>query len=437
MMCNKYKYKFRLSLLLFSVFIIFLFLFINGCGTTPIVDNSIPSPSSTTIITPTLFTPNISPSATPTSIPDVPTTDSSEAVTPKPATPQPTSKSARVVMVGDMLMHDGVINSGKSDNGYNFDHLFSNVFTEINTADLAIVNQEVIIAGTQFGISGYPYFNSPLELCDSIVKAGFDIVLNASNHTLDKGKDAMLFSLSHWRNNFPQVGILGMHDSKQDREKIHLVEINDINFAILNYTYGVNGSGKAALAENPYLVDVLEESRVRSDIIRAEAMADITIVTVHWGTEYSHVPSETQREWADLFLDNGVDLVLGTHPHVIQPIEWLTREDGHKMLVYWSLGNFVNCTSGRGAGKGARMLGAMSDVTFIKDKNGATYIDKAVAHSLITHIDYAQYGITTYFFKEYNESMFLKNQAITFDSTFSYQFCIDTFNTILGDYLVK
>lgn len=447
MLCS--KYRFRFSVLLFAMFLLFMCFLINSCKTPAIIDNVTSSPLSTT---PLPDSSHWGPTSSPSTTPGPTTTQTPEfipSLTPEPTlevlvtaspeiiTPEPTTSTARVIMVGDMLMHDGVINSGKNDSGYNFDHLFTNILSEINSADLAIVNQEVIIAGPEYGIDGYPRFNSPLELANSIVKAGFDVVLNASNHTLDKGKDAMLFSLSYWRNTFPEVNAIGMHDSVQDANKIIIREVNGIKFAFLNFTYGVNNSGKEIIAQEPYLVDILEETRVRSDIARAEAMADITIMTVHWGTEYTHIPSKSQKNWANIFLECGVDLVLGTHPHVIQPVEWLERDDGHRMLVYWSLGNFVNCTSGRGTGKGARMLGAMSDVTFIKDKNGVTTIENAVAHSLITHIDYSQYGITTYFFDDYTESMFDNNQAKTFDSVFSYQYCIDTFDSILGAFLAQ
>ena len=438
------KCFFRFSMLFFLLLLLITCFLINSCGVSSGIDNVSREPTDLFSTqtpaaepTPTLAA---SPSATtifdltPTSTPG-PLPSASITSTPEIITPEPTDSTARVIMVGDMLMHDGVINSGNSGEGYNFDHLFTNILSDVRSADIAIVNQEVIIAGAEYGISGYPRFNAPLELADSLVDAGFNVIASASNHTLDKGKDAMLFSLANWQSKYPDISVVGMHDSSGDSEEITVRDVNGIRFALLNYTYGLNAFGNTFLQQDPYLVDILEEARVRADIARAKDIADITIILVHWGTEYTHTPSQVQRNWANIFLECGVDLVLGTHPHVIQPIEWLEREDGHKMLVYWSLGNFVNCTSGRGTGRGARMLGAMSDVIFIKDKNGATTIQSAVAHPLITHIDYSQYGITTYLFKNYSEALFADNQARTFDSGFSYQYCIDTFRTILGDFL--
>lgn len=367
-----------------------------------------------------------------------PSTEAPVSASPVPTStpsPSPSPQTARIVMIGDMLMHDGVINSGLSNGKYNFDHLFTNISEEILGADIAIVNQEVIIAGPDYEISGYPRFNSPLELANSISKAGFDIVLHASNHPLDKGKDAALYCLSYWQSNFPHIDVLGIHETEEDAKEITVREINGIKLAFLNYTFDVNASLKPILQQTPYLVDTLNEEKVRRDIANAELLADATIVAVHWGTEYTHKVSDYQQKWAKIFLECGVDLVLGTHPHVIQPVEWLESSDGHRMLVYWSLGNFVNCTSGRGRGKGARMLGAMSDVTFTKNEKGATTISTAVAHSLITHIDYSEYGITTYLFNEYTQELFSQNKTKEIDPDFSYQFCVNTFETVLGDFL--
>ncbi len=344
----------------------------------------------------------------------------------------------RLIMVGDILMHDAVIESGLGEDGkYDYSHLFENISEMLESSNVKIANQEVIIAGEKYGISGYPRFNSPLALADALADAGFNVIAHATNHTLDKGADAMLECLSYWRTEYPSVSVVGMHDSKKDAEKITLVEENGIVLAILNYTYGVNYAGDDDIEASPYLVDILKESRVRADIRIAEQIADATVVAVHWGTEYTHEYSSTQKKWANVFLEEGVELVLGTHPHVIQPIEWMEGKGGRRMLVYWSLGNFVNCTSESGKGKGARMLGAMADVLFAVDDDSRVYIESASAHPLITHLDYSRYGITTYLFDEYTEQLFSENKAKEKDASFTYEYCVDTFDDILGDFWMR
>ncbi len=346
--------------------------------------------------------------------------------------------TAHLIMVGDILMHDPVLEGGKTDDGYSYEHLFANVADEISSADLALFNQEVIIAGERYGIQGYPRFNAPFELADALASVGFDVAVHATNHTLDVGKQALLDCLSNWETKYPQIEVVGMHDSAEDAEHISVIEKNGIKIAILNYTYTLNGAGSAAIARDPYLVDVLDENRIRRDTKRAGELADFIVVCAHWGTEYTHTPSASQKRWADIMLECGVDLVLGTHPHVIQPVEWLEDEDGNRMLVYWSLGNFVNSTGESGAGKGARMLGAMADIIIGKDADGKTFISEASAIPLITHIKYETYGITTYLFSEYTEQMLEQSEAKKkIDTTLTYKYCEDTFSRVLGDFIKK
>lgn len=350
----------------------------------------------------------------------------------------PSDDPVKLVMVGDVLMHDPVLDSGKlQGGGYSYKHLFDNVADVVGAADIAMFNQEVIIAGEKYGIDGYPRFNAPFELADAIAAVGFDVAVHATNHTLDVGKAAMLDCLNYWGTKYPDIEVVGMHDSPADAEKISIVEKNGIKIAILNYTYTVNGAGTAALAASPYLVDILDENRIRRDVKAADELADFVIVAAHWGTEYTHKPSTSQKKWAKLMLECGVDLVLGTHPHVIQPVEWMEDDQGNKMLVYWSLGNFINSTGETGKGKGARMLGAMADVELSRDEKGEVYISSAYAVPLVTHIKYQTYGITTYKFSDYTEAMLAESEAVRIDSTFTYQYCVDTFEEILGKFLKK
>lgn len=351
----------------------------------------------------------------------------SPEVEPEPESePEPEPAQISLVMVGDILLHTPVEESAKQENGsYNFDAIFANTKEEIEAADLAIVNQEVIIGGEELGISGYPAFNAPFAIGDSLVDAGFDVVCHGTNHALDKGKTGLLNCLDFWEENYPDVEVLGIHDTAEDESEIFYYEQDGIRIAILNYTYSTNG---VAMPEDmPFAVDMLTEQNkenILEDIRIAEEQADFTIVCPHWGTEYHLGISSFQEKWTKLFLENGVDLVLGTHPHVIEPIEMIKDEEtGQEMLVYYSLGNFVNWTSSSGEGIANRMVGGMAQVTIEKDESGKTYIQEYDIEALVCHLEDGVNGVTVYPLDEYTEELASRNQIISQDHAFSLQYC--------------
>ena len=347
------------------------------------------------------------------------------------------SDEYKIVMVGDVLLHTPVEeNCRQADGSYDYDSLFANTKDEILAADLALVNQEVIIGGSELGISGYPCFNADFNLCDSLVDAGFDVICHATNHALDKGSAGLLNCAKHWKEQYPQITVLGIHDSADTSTACgadpEILELGDFKVAVLNYTYGTNG---IPLPEDmPYAVDLLDEEQVAADICKAEEMADFTIVCPHWGTEYRLTPDASQEKWVRIFLENGADLVLGTHPHVIEPIEWVTNpENGHEMLVYYSLGNFVNWTSGTGEGVANRMVGGMAEVTVGRDETGEVKIKDYGVQPLISHVTSGPGGVTTYFLEDYSEKLGKENEIVSQDADFSLQYCIDLCDSVWGE----
>ncbi|MBR4530479.1 MAG: CapA family protein [Lachnospiraceae bacterium] len=292
----------------------------------------------------------------------------------------------RIIMVGDMLMHKFVVDSGlREDGSYNFDHLFTYTADRIRGADIAIVNQETILGGASLGFTGYPTFNSPFELGDALTEAGFDIVLQGTNHALDRSARGIENCLDFWKNAHPEIAVLGIHDSAEDQGKMCFAEAHGMRIAILNYTYGTNGLQTPA--GKPYLVDYMVRDRVLADLARAEEEADFTIVCPHWGTEYELAESAYQRKWMRLFMENGADLVIGTHPHVIEPVRWESDDAGHQMLVYYSLGNYVNSTATWKAGVMNRMVGGMAQVDLERDADGRVRIRDYAALPLVEHIE--------------------------------------------------
>lgn len=348
-----------------------------------------------------------------------------------------TDKEITIVMVGDILLHTPVEEAAKDDAGnYNFDFIFEDTKKDIASADIAIVNQEVIIGGEELGVSGYPAFNAPTEIGDALVKAGFDVVCHGTNHALDKGKKGILNTLDYWEENHPEITILGINDSKEDQENITIIEQDGIKIALLNYTYGTNG---ISLPKGmPYAVDMLDKDKVISDLKYAEENADFTIVCPHWGTEYELGTDSSQKKWAKIFREYGADLVIGTHPHVIEPIEMM--EDGKTgysnnhgngdMLVYYSLGNFVNWTSGKGKGVANRMVGGMAQISIGLDKNGEVVIKDYGVEALVCHVKSGDRNIRVCPLSSYSETMGLENEIRKQDSTFSTQYCIDLVNNI-------
>ena len=337
-----------------------------------------------------------------------------------------------LVMVGDMLMHTPVNNTGKMEDGsMNFDHLFTYTKDMISEADIAIVNQEVVLGGPELGISGYPRFNTYYEVGDALAEAGFDVVLHATNHSMDQGLEGLENCLNFWEDNYPDMAVIGMYDSKEDRDEIYVYEQQGIRIAILNYTYGTNG--QPLPAGMPYAINLLEKSLIAQDVARAKEVADFVILCPHWGTEYVLEETNAQRRWAEFFLECGVDLVIGTHPHVIEPVEMFADEDGREMLVYYSLGNYVNATSSEKNDIGIRMLGAMASVTIARNEEGEVYIKEYSAEPLVTYISDDQKTITTYPLELFTEEMAAESYTRRFDTDFSKEYCEEIWRQVFGE----
>lgn len=353
--------------------------------------------------------------------------------------PEPIEEPQEVtlVMVGDILLHTKVYESGLMENGtYNYDHMFAQVKEEIEAADLALVNQEVILGGRELGLSGYPAFNAAYEVGDSLVTAGFDVILQATNHALDKGKKGLLNCIQFWDEQYPEITVLGIHKSEEEAQEICVREVNGIRLALLNYTYGTNGIPLPK--DMPYAVDLWNEQQIAEDVALAKSMADFIIVCPHWGTEYVLEETADQRKKAQFLADLGVDLVIGTHPHVVEPVRWVTGAEGNETLVYYSIGNFINATSGTGTGKAARMLGAMAEVTLALDEvTHEVYIQEYGVEPLVTHNVSGSGQITTYKLEDYTEELAAKNEMIWQDRSFSIAYCEELCEKVFGELYIE
>lgn len=342
------------------------------------------------------------------------------------------SANATILMVGDMLLHAAVSESGiKEDGTYNYDHFFKYVKDDISSADMAIVNQEVILGGEELGISGYPTFNSVYEVADAVANAGFDVVLHATNHTLDKGMKGFDNCMNYWKENYPEISVTGANQSQEEQDKICVRNLNGIDVAILNYTYGTNGIPLPK--DKPYVVNLLDEEQIRSDVAKAKEATDFVMVCPHWGTEYVLEETAEQKKWVDLFLELEVDLVIGTHPHVIEPVKWYENEDGHKMLVYYSLGNFINSTGSTQKNVGWRYVGAMAKVDIERGEDGEVFIKDYDADPLVTHVESGYGNITTFKLEDYSDEMIKKSKSKQKQSDFSIEYCEKLWEKVFGD----
>lgn len=243
-------------------------------------------------------------------------------------------KQMSLVMVGDVLTHDAVLNDAKKTDGtYDFTEMFSYIKPMIKDYDLKYVNEESIIGGPTFKVSGYPTFNAPNSVGDNLVDTGFNLIGLANNHSYDKGEEAILYSNNYWNNK--NVVVAGTYSSKGMRDNIKVYEQNGIKYAFLSYTTSLNGYNLPS--EKSYLVNIYSEQQVKNDVDKIKDKVDVIMVAMHWGDEYTNVPTNSQKEIAQYLSNIGVDLIIGTHPHVVQPIEYI----GDTLVIY-SLGNFIS-----------------------------------------------------------------------------------------------
>lgn len=260
------------------------------------------------------------------------------------------STSISLIMAGDNLINDKLYNAAKKGDGsYDFKSMYSYIKDIVKNYDLAYYNQETILGGSEIGVSSYPAFNSPYEVGDATIDTGFNLVSLATNHTLDRGEKAIINSLNYW-NNKSNVLTSGSYLSNDDRNKVNIKEVNNITYTMLNYTYGTNGikvpEGKEYLVNiwpctgnNPDNDTKYQEYKevVKEDILRVRDKVDLLIVAMHFGVEYTHVPTNYQIDMAEFLSSLGVDIIIGTHPHVIMPITYI-----NDTLVIYSLGNFLS-----------------------------------------------------------------------------------------------
>ena len=289
----------------------------------------------------------------------------SETTTEQPKIEENIIKEKRMslVAVGDALIHNGVYLDASLGNGnYDFTKMFTEIEPLIKNYDLKYYNQETIIGGKNLGLSNYPRFNSPDEIGLDLIKIGFNMVSLANNHALDKNEQGVLYSVNFWNNT--NIVTNGQNRSLEDREnKIKIYEQNGIKYAFLAYTNSTNGI--TAPSGKEYLVNVYSDNQAYEDINKIKNDVDVIIVAMHWGDEYSHVPNDLQKQQAKYLSSLGVDLIIGSHPHVIQPVGYVDNT-----LVIYSLGNFISAQKSLGL---AKIIGLMVGLEIVVNNDVVTF----------------------------------------------------------------
>ena len=359
-------------------------------------------------------------------------------------TPTPTEKiepaEVSIVAVGDDLVSDSVLYTCKiGENAYDFSRVYSVLKEDFQKADIAIINQETMLGGPNHEYQGYPNFNTPDAMGDAIIDAGFDIALSATNHSYDTGEDGIRHAIKYWKKHKNDITMIGLNKNEKEYNTIPIYECKGIKFAILNYTYGLNGYKLPQGKE--YLVNLMDDEhwdKVKSDIEKAEELADFTIVFPHWGQEYVQPdPTDEQVKWANMMVESGADLIIGTHPHVIVKIDWITAENGNKALCYYSLGNYTS-----GQQQWQTLLGGMASLTIRKDENGTRILKKTVgAVPIVTHYKWGLgEGVVreqnTYKLKDYSDYLMNKHSIQWYDPVFVSDL-ENLAEQVFGKYIIK
>lgn len=292
--------------------------------------------------------------------------------------------------VGDNLIHSSIYKESCSGGAYDFSPIYSEVAPYISSFDIAFVNQETPLGAD--GFSGYPRFCSPFEAGRALVDAGFDVIGLANNHMLDRGAEGLVRTREYLAG-IAELVIGG------DTDGYRIIERDGVKIAFLAYTYSTNCDGQIAVPR-------ISEPLIRRQMAEAREAADLVFVSMHWGVEYDigryverFHPTTNQIATAELLTELGADVIIGTHPHVLEGIEWKTASDGHKTLVAYSLGNFVSNMR-----FDKTLLGGILTLDIIKNKD-YTYIDKARILPVICHYSTAYTGHKVYFLRDYTDEM--------------------------------
>lgn len=335
------------------------------------------------------------------------------------------SNEVRISFVGcgDNIMYYGNWREAKSlasgEREYDFSAHYKNIKGLISSADIAFINQETVMSGAE--PQAWPRFNSPRDLALDLYNAGFDVINLANNHMLDMGEDGFWKTVEHWQT-LP-VALSGVYENDDAEGGIAVVEKEGIKIAFLSFTQHTNMITLSK--QSKLLVPYFEEDFMRRQIRAAKKMADLVFVSAHWGDENVLTPNATQKKYAKIMADEGVDVILGHHSHTIQPVEWVEGENGHRTLCVYSLGNFVAEQD-----RLIQQLGGMISFDIVASNGQRARIENPVFIPTVIHFNRSFYENQVCLLEDYTDKMESEHgliyYGVTMDRTRLIQYVKDT-----------
>ncbi|MBQ8686989.1 MAG: CapA family protein [Ruminococcus sp.] len=296
----------------------------------------------------------------------------------------------RVIAVGDNLVQTSVYNSAKAnatgDEMYNFDYCYEGVKDIIEQGDISIIDQETLICDNpDIEITGSNFnFNSPAEVGPAVMRAGFNVVSMSNNHLLDKGIDGLISCMDYWdrmQEDFSELTVYGVYRDEADMSNIRVREVNGLTVAFLAYTENTNGYSVPEDSD-VQIIYTSEEDIIKAQIEEANAIADVVVVSAHWGVEDTFEVTDGVKAQAKNMVNWGADVIIGCHTHTPQTMEYLTRDDGTQGFVFYSLGNFISAQT-----YNINLIGEIADFKMVVDSAGGVTVEDVMVHPVITQYD--------------------------------------------------
>ena len=334
---------------------------------------------------------------------------------------KPERYNLTLLAAGDNLFHEPIIRTHRQNGTYNFAPIYSEIKAIIQKADIAFINQETVMAGTEFGYSGYPAFNTPQPLARTLADTGFSIVNLANNHAMDMGREGLHNTLDLF-DTIDEITVIG---ARKTGESHFIITMNNITLGFLSYTYGLNGF--TLPPAEPNLVSLINRNKMSEEINALRPLCDFLIVSMHWGQEYLLEPDSFQRSIALFLAEHNVDLIIGHHPHVLQPVVFLDRPDGKRTLCFYSLGNLVSNQREK-----ERILGALMLVTFTKEGE-RLFISNSGILPVVCHFERYFTNTKVYPLYSYSQELLDKHYLKILDRDIDFDF----FNSILFNMRTK
>ncbi len=341
---------------------------------------------------------------------------------------EPEPSVATVITAGDNLIHAAVYMDAADKaggDGYDFSANYEPIRSIVESYDVGFINIESLVSDT-LQPSHYPSFCSPPEVAQAVYDVGFRVFNLSNNHTYDRGNEGLSSTVNFWQNQMPSdIAFTGVYNEELTGYAPY--EVNGITFSFLGYTQHTNGIPTPSGAPfNVVYTDNLEQ--ITADVQKARAETDVVAVSLHWGNEDSHVVADYQRELAQLLCDLGVDVIIGHHPHVLQPIEWYESADGHRMLCIYSLANFHS-----GQDRPANSFAQLVGFKVTKEQDRPAVISEVVSHPILTHYESGYSNYTTYPLEDYTQELLDRHSIPRSYSQFNIDWMWQTYEEIIAE----